>query len=102
RVRVEMKDAEIRMSLRARLDGAEGRGMIAADEADDLAAIEPRANGLVDEPVHLFAERVDARGVSLQLVVVTDAACRDDRLGERARLFVHLRETSVLGEHRDA
>src|SRR5690606_9799304 len=69
-MRVEVEDAHSGEALGVGPDGAEGHGVIAAEHAGDLPAIEPALGLGVDPVVERRADRVDALDAPRALGVV--------------------------------
>ncbi len=101
-VGVEVEHAEAGVALGVRGDGAERGRVIAPDQADDLALVEPGAGDGADALVELARELVDAGEARLEIGITRDlAAGGDHRLGGGAGLGVPEDDLRIDGEQRD-
>ena len=100
-VGVEMEDAEVGMRFRVGQDGAEGDGVIAAEDHRHFSGDEERARLLVHPVVDLFRDRIDL-GRRFARGVIDDAALFDDRRGDRFRLLIQPDDLLRDLEHGDA
>src|SRR5262249_22807766 len=86
---------------RVRLDRAERRRVIAADERTQLAAVEDLVRALLDPAVELDLERVDLRAGLREPRVRIRAARRDHGLGRARRLLVPRGDARIRRRHPD-